>query len=94
MLHGFSINQPLELPYLRKARINAAELGRVSSEYAEDESRLAVRGVVKQAFYEVLRRKREVELTRRNLQLLEDHVPTPNRTRSSRACTVAKSFVP
>jgi outer membrane protein, heavy metal efflux system len=72
MLHGITINQPLELPRLRKTRINAAEIGRGSSQYALSETRLAVRASVKQSFYEVLRRKGEVDLSRGNLQLLED----------------------
>ena len=35
-------------------------------------ARLAVRGAVKQAFYEALRRRNEMELTQGNLELLED----------------------
>jgi outer membrane protein, heavy metal efflux system len=72
MLHGFTINQPVELPQLRRTRINTAEIGRESSLYALSETRLAIRGSVKLAFYEALRRNREVELTRGNLRLLED----------------------
>lgn len=72
MLHGFAVNQPLELPVVRRRRIEAAEHGRESSRHALREVRLAVHGAVKQAYYEVLRRRREIELARGNVQLLED----------------------
>lgn len=72
MVHGFTFNQPVELPSVRETRINAADLGRQSSQYALSETRLAVHGAVKQACYEVLRRTGEVELAQGNRQLLED----------------------
>ncbi|HWC00269.1 MAG TPA: TolC family protein, partial [Bryobacteraceae bacterium] len=68
----FSFNQPLELPAVRRSRIQAAEEGRTSSEFALSEMRLAVRAAVQQTFYQVLRRKGEVELARENLKLIED----------------------
>lgn len=72
MLNGFNYSQPVELPAVRRTRIEAAELGRRSSSHALDETRLLVRGAVKQAFYSVLRRKREVDLAQGTQQLLED----------------------
>jgi cobalt-zinc-cadmium efflux system outer membrane protein len=72
MLTGFTFNQPVEWPTLRSSRIRAAEIYRQSSLHALLETRLLVRAAVKQAFYQVLRRKGEVELSRGNLQLLED----------------------
>lgn len=72
VLQHYSFSQPIELPSVRKSRINAAELGRESSLFALDQSRIAVRAAVKQAFYQVLRRKREVELAQENLKLIED----------------------
>lgn len=67
-----SFSQPIDLPSVRRARINAAEEGRASSEFALSEIRLAVRAAVRQTFYQVLRRKAEVELARDNLKLIED----------------------
>lgn len=72
MLHGFTLSQTFELPALRRARINSAQLGRVATQFAYDEDRLNVRGAVKQAYFEALRRKNEIELARENLQLLQD----------------------
>jgi cobalt-zinc-cadmium efflux system outer membrane protein len=71
-LHGVTINQPVELPAIRRTRIKAAEYGLNSSRHALAETRLEIRGTVKQAYYEVLRRKRELDLTRENAQLVED----------------------
>jgi hypothetical protein len=72
MLHGLSVNQPFELPMLRSARIRAATVRRQTAEAAHAETRMIVRGSVKQAFFEALRRKREVEIVTGNAQLLED----------------------
>jgi outer membrane protein, heavy metal efflux system len=72
MLHGFTLNQPIELPALRRTRMAAAEMGGVSGRFALAESRLAVRWAVKQAFYEAMRRRRESDLARGTLQLVED----------------------
>jgi cobalt-zinc-cadmium efflux system outer membrane protein len=49
-----------------------AELGRVSSQYALEEGQLNIRGLVKQAFFEVIRRRNEMRLSAENLQLLTD----------------------
>jgi len=68
--YGFA--QPIELPSVRKARIEAATLNRQSSEWAEADARLTVRAQVKQLFYEALRRKGEVQLARENLKTVED----------------------
>ena len=69
---GFVVSQPVEPRSLRRARISAAEQGRESSDYGLAEARLVVRGHVKQAFYETLRRKSELDLTWGNLRLIED----------------------
>jgi len=71
-ISGFVVSQPLEPRSLRRARIHAAEQGRESSDYGLAEARLAVRGHVKRAFYEALRRKSELDLTWGNLSLIED----------------------
>lgn len=68
--YGFSL--PLDLPNRRKARAAVANLGRTSSEFALEETQLRVRAMVKQAFYEVLRRKEQVTLADQNLQLVDD----------------------
>jgi cobalt-zinc-cadmium efflux system outer membrane protein len=72
MLHGINFNQPVELPMVRSTRIQAAQIRQQGSEWALAETRLALRGVVKQSFYEALRRRRAVELAKGNLALLED----------------------
>ena len=72
LLQAYTFTQQLELPSLRRARIDAAEKARAASEHGISSARLAVRGVVKQAFYQVLRHHREVEVARENLKLIED----------------------
>lgn len=72
LLQHYSVSQTLELPSVRRSRLKAAEFGRASGQSAQAEARLAVRGEVKQAFYLVLRRRAEIDLTRDNLRLVED----------------------
>lgn len=72
LLQHYSFSQPLELPSLRKARLNAAEKVRASSELGIEGARLSVRGAVKQAFYQVLRERGELEVAQDNLKLIED----------------------
>jgi cobalt-zinc-cadmium efflux system outer membrane protein len=72
MLHGLNITQPVELPNVRSTRIRAAQYRRESSEWALAETRLALRGVVKHAFYEALRQKGAIAVAEGNLALLED----------------------
>ncbi|WP_321473704.1 TolC family protein [uncultured Paludibaculum sp.] len=72
LLQHYSVEQQVELPSVRKSRIQAAELGRQSSRFGLDEARLGVRAGVKRAFYLVLRRKAELALAKENLRLVED----------------------
>lgn len=72
MVHGFTLQQPLDLPSVRRTRIAAADHGRLSGQHALSETRLEVHALVKQAFYEVLRRKGEAGLAEGTLRLLED----------------------
>lgn len=72
MLHGFNFSQPVELPSVRSSRIRAASVRRQGAEFGLAEMRLAVRGAVKQAFYDSLRRRREMQLAQGNVELLED----------------------
>ncbi len=71
-LQAYSFSQPIELPSLRKARIAAAEKAQASSGFGIESARLAVRGAVKQSFYQVLRHRREVAVAEENLRLIED----------------------
>jgi cobalt-zinc-cadmium efflux system outer membrane protein len=68
----FGLAQPIDLPSVRDARIRAAEAGLEGSQFALQESRLALRAAVTFAFYEVLRRRAEVELAAETQRVLED----------------------
>lgn len=68
----YSFAQPVETRKVRESRLRVASVARETSELVLDEARLIVRGAVKQAFYQVLRRKSEIELARENLRLVED----------------------
>ncbi|MFN9753846.1 MAG: TolC family protein [bacterium] len=72
LLQHYSIHQPIELPAVRAARLRTAEAGREGSLYALQEARLSVRAMVKQAFFQVLRRRNEIVLAMENLKLIED----------------------
>jgi len=72
VLQAYTFTQPLEINSVRRTRIDAAEKGRVAAGFGIDNARLAVRGAVKQSFYQVLRFRREVEVTSENLKLIED----------------------
>lgn len=72
LLQAYTFTQQLELPSLRRARIDAAEKARAASEHGISSARLAVRGVVKHAFYQVLRHHREIAVALENLKLIED----------------------
>jgi outer membrane protein, heavy metal efflux system len=72
LLQHYSVHQPIELPSVRSARIRTAQAGRESSGHALREARLAVRAMVKQAFFQVLRRRNEITLASENLRLIED----------------------
>lgn len=68
----FTVAQPLELGPLRPTRIELAERGRQSSEYFLGEVRLGVLSHVRRTFFQVLRRKGEVEVANENLRLVQD----------------------
>lgn len=69
---SITLAQPIELPMVRTPRIRAAEAGFEGSQLGLAESRLILRADVKQAFYDVLRRKAEYELALDNQKLLDD----------------------
>jgi cobalt-zinc-cadmium efflux system outer membrane protein len=68
----FGLAQPIDLPSVRDPRIRAAEASLEGSQFAQQESRLALRAAVKIAFYEVIRRRSDAELAADNQKLLED----------------------
>lgn len=64
------IAQPLDLPFVREARRKVAEAGIASADEASRHVWLTVRGQVKLAFYEILRRQAELQISRDNEHLL------------------------
>jgi outer membrane protein, heavy metal efflux system len=70
--HSIDLAQPIDLPSVRAPRIRAAEFGAQASLLAFEDVRLQLRAAVKQAFYDVLRRKAEVELFADTQQLLQE----------------------
>jgi outer membrane protein, heavy metal efflux system len=72
LLQHYGASQPIELPGFRKTRIEAARLGQESSEFGLAGVQLAVRSAVKHAFYDVLRRKEEINHAQENLNILTD----------------------
>jgi len=72
LLQHYSVGQQIELPSVRRNRMEAALHGVASSEHYLRESRLAVRAMVKQTFYQALRRQAEIVLAQENLKLIED----------------------
>ena len=68
----YSFSQPLELGSLRPSRVQLAQRGRESSEFALSEIRLGVLSAVRRAFYQVLHRKNEIQLAAERLRMIED----------------------
>jgi cobalt-zinc-cadmium efflux system outer membrane protein len=65
------ISQPLDLPGVREPRRRAAEAGVTASEHARDDVRISVYAEIRQAFFEVLRRRAELEVAEDTVKLLE-----------------------
>ena len=72
MLQHYSFSQPIETRGVRNTRIEAANLNRKSSRFGLAAVHLSVRAAVKRAFYEVLRRKEEIQHAAENLKLVQD----------------------
>ncbi len=72
LLQHYSASQQLELPIVRRTRLTAAQIGKESSELYALETRRLIRGAVKQAFYEILRRQGEMQLTNETLRFNEE----------------------
>ena len=71
-LQHWGASQLIELKSVRQARLSLAEAGRESSEFLMSETRLAIRGAVKQAFYQALRRAQEISLASDNRRIVEE----------------------
>lgn len=72
LLQHWGYSQLVESPAVRRRRVEAAESGREAGVFGLDESRLILRGAVKHAFYQVLRRRNEIDIARGALKLAED----------------------
>ena len=72
LVTSFSFSQPLELGGLRPTRLQLAERGRESSEFALSGTRLAVLSGVRRTFYQALRKSNEVTILTENLRLVEE----------------------
>ncbi len=67
-----TIGQPLEWPAKRQARRNAAEAGLAGATIGLVETRLNLIADVNVAFYELLLTQRDLELSRQNLDIVQD----------------------
>ena len=65
------LSQPLDYPFIREARRQVAEAGIVSADEANRSIWISVRAVTRQAFYEILRRKAELDIAEANERLLQ-----------------------
>jgi cobalt-zinc-cadmium efflux system outer membrane protein len=72
LLQHYAAYQPIEIPAERRARKRAASSVIESSRAGQETTELSVVGDTKHAFYDVLRRREEVNHARENLQLVED----------------------
>lgn len=72
ILQHYSVQQTLELPAIRRTRIEVAKLASQTSELGRAAVRLEVRSAVKQTFLDALRRREEIEHAQENLKLLQD----------------------
>lgn len=72
LLQHYAASQTVEIPRERALRRTVADLARTGQSYQRDSERLSVTASVKNAFYEALRWKHEVEYARENLALVQD----------------------
>jgi outer membrane protein, heavy metal efflux system len=72
LLQHWGYSQLIETRSVRRNRIETAQQAREASNFGLEESRLLLRGAVKQAFYQVLRRKSEIEIAQETLKLVDD----------------------
>ncbi|HMG02355.1 MAG TPA: TolC family protein [Edaphobacter sp.] len=71
LLQHYAASQTIEIPRERALRRTVADLARTGQSYQRDSERLSVTASVKNAFYEALRWKHEVEYARENLALVQ-----------------------
>ena len=72
LLQHYAAYQAIEIPSERRARTRAAELSRLSATFGQQGVSRSVVADVKHAFYDVLRRREELEHQKENLKLVED----------------------
>jgi cobalt-zinc-cadmium efflux system outer membrane protein len=72
LLQHYAAYQAIEIPSERRARLRIAKLATTSSRFGEAGVLRSVTADVKRAFYDVLRRREEIEHTQENLKLVED----------------------
>jgi outer membrane protein, heavy metal efflux system len=65
------VSQALDLPFVREARRQVAEAGISSAEQANRQVWLLVQAQTQQAFYEILRRKAQLQVSEDNEKLLQ-----------------------
>jgi outer membrane protein, heavy metal efflux system len=72
LLQHYGVSQQLETPNVRRTRRTAAELARESTLIGLIGTKLFIQAGVKRAFYDVIRRREEIEHAEENLRILED----------------------
>jgi outer membrane protein, heavy metal efflux system len=72
LLQHYSAFQLMETPAVRRTRLDAAKHGQRSGQFALAGVRRSVRSTVKHTFYDVLRRREEINHAEENLKLAED----------------------
>ena len=72
LLQHYAGYQAFEVPGERRARRRAAELGGLSSRFGQAAVTRSVTASARQAFYNVLRNKQEVQHSEENLKIVED----------------------
>ncbi len=65
------LTQPLDYPFIREARRKVAEAGIASADEASRNVWLSVRTTTRQTFYEILRRRAELDIAEANERLLQ-----------------------
>jgi cobalt-zinc-cadmium efflux system outer membrane protein len=72
ILQHYAAYQPIEIPAERHARTRVAELAKTSANFGQQGVGRSVVADVKHAFYNVLRRREEVQHEQENLRIVED----------------------
>ncbi len=72
LLQHYATYQPIEVPVERRSRLRAAQFAISSARFGQQAVRLSVVADVKRAFYDVLRRREEIDHANENLQLVQD----------------------